>query len=141
MTNQEIKRIIEILREAEEALLDIPLEWQEEAAERGYDTLYSADQLSCLADFIEDKKKSNIVGDFDTEKIEANIGQKIKVKAANKYRPATLLGYGFRTKDKALVIKARISSADLPWGTHAKLVDYYPMVLVRAIDKKHWKAD
>jgi hypothetical protein len=84
-----------------------------------------------------------IIEGFDTEKIKADAaaGLQIKVKAANQYRPATLLGVGRRKKDGALMVKARISPANLPCGTYANEVDFYPMCRVRKEDKKRWTAD
>lgn len=39
MTTEEIKKALKTLREAEEALLDLPLDWQEKAAGKDIDTL------------------------------------------------------------------------------------------------------
>jgi hypothetical protein len=55
MKNSEIKQIMKILSEAEEALLDLPLTWQEEAAEGDIDTLHTANTLSETLDFLKAK--------------------------------------------------------------------------------------
>lgn len=54
MKNSEIKKIIEILSEAEDELfdLDLPLDWQEEAAKWGIDTLHTANSLSKISAFL-----------------------------------------------------------------------------------------
>lgn len=55
MTNKEIKQIIETLKLAEEHLLDLPLDWQEEAADSDIDTLHTANTISEIADFLASK--------------------------------------------------------------------------------------
>jgi hypothetical protein len=56
MKSEEIKKIIKALKLAEENLLDLPLEWQEEAAEENdIDTLHIANIISEIADFLSDK--------------------------------------------------------------------------------------
>ena len=51
----QIKKAIRVIKEAEDQLLDLPLDWQEEAAERDIDTLHTVNTLSEIADFLEDK--------------------------------------------------------------------------------------
>lgn len=55
MKNSEIKKIIGLLIETEEALLDLPLEWQQETALTDIDALNTANTLSEISEFLKAK--------------------------------------------------------------------------------------
>ncbi len=55
MTLEEIKDIIKHLTLAQDDLLDLPLEWIEEAAAKDIDTLHTSNILDEIVDFLKDK--------------------------------------------------------------------------------------
>ncbi len=69
MKNSEIEKITRILLEAEEALLGLPLDLQEEAAEGDMDTLHTANTLSKITDFLQAKIPMFHVTIWDTGEI------------------------------------------------------------------------
>lgn len=69
MKNSEIEHIIKILEKAEEELLDLPLDWKEEAAERDIDTLHTANTLAEVQDFLQTKFKMFHVTLWETKEV------------------------------------------------------------------------
>ncbi len=57
MELKEIEETVLALQKAEKALLDLPLDWQEEAAEKDIDTLNTSNVLSEIIGWLDDKKK------------------------------------------------------------------------------------
>ena len=69
MKPEEIKKVIEVLKEAEGFLLDLPLEWQEEEAEKDIDTLHTANTLSEIVEFLDTKIPRFHVTLWDTKEV------------------------------------------------------------------------
>jgi hypothetical protein len=69
MKNPEIEYIIKVLEQAEEELLDLPIEWQEEAAEADIDTLHAANVLAEAAEFLQTKVRLFHVTLWETREV------------------------------------------------------------------------
>ncbi|MHC4489893.1 MAG: hypothetical protein ACYSW7_12100 [Planctomycetota bacterium] len=69
MDSTQIKQASELIRTVENLLFDLPLNWQEEAAEKDIDMLHVANTLDEIAEFLEDKIEYFYVISWETREV------------------------------------------------------------------------